>query len=77
MKPIRLKGELKKNLGDRDDLFLIDPGTGGKGNPIATREQVEEFKTGVAHLYSDGRVKRYGQVIGSRDDIEILEETNE
>jgi hypothetical protein len=68
MQKIRLHGDLKNALGDRDDLFLIEDG-------IATKEQYDDFQPGVAHCYPEqnGRpVKRYGKVIGTVDDIEVI-----
>lgn len=39
---------------------------------ITTRERFEEFDTSLCHLFSDGNIKRYGCVIGTVSDIEVL-----
>lgn len=41
---------------------------------IATRRQYDNFVPGYAHLYPDGNIRRYGVVIGTRDDIEWVED---
>ena len=42
------------------------------GGSIATRKQLEDFTESFAHLFADGRIMRHGELIGHRDDIEIL-----
>lgn len=40
---------------------------------IATREQFENFLPGYAHLMENGDIMRFGNVIGTVDDITYLE----
>lgn len=40
---------------------------------IATREQFENFLPGYAHLMENGDIMRFGNVIGTIDDITYLE----
>lgn len=63
MTRIRFRGE--------DFLLVGDLNTGGS---IATEEQYTTFQRSHAHLLADGRVVRLGQVIGHREDIEVLGE---
>ena len=42
------------------------------GGAIATPDQLENFTESFAHLCDDGRILRHGKVIGHREDIEIL-----
>jgi hypothetical protein len=46
-------------------------GTKKYGGAIATRRQYENFEDSYAHLFPDGVVRRYGRVIGGRDDIRV------
>ena len=66
MKKIILHGDLKKNLGDRIDLFFIN-------GAIATKEQFENFIPSVAHCFNDGLVRRFNAVIGKMSEIEFLQ----
>jgi len=43
-----------------------------KNSAIATKEQFENFECSYAHLYEDGKIRRFGGVIGNIDDIEFL-----
>ena len=43
-----------------------------EGGAIATAEALENFTESFAHLHKDGRIMRHGEVIGRRDDIEVL-----
>ena len=45
------------------------------GGPIATQEQYENGQCPYAHLYEDGVIRRLGQSIGNRTDIDIVGET--
>lgn len=45
-------------------------------NAIATEESFRNGEMGYAHIGDDGLVRRFGSVIGSRDDIEILGNAN-
>jgi hypothetical protein len=49
-------------------------GTLETGGAIATKEQYAKYEESYAHLFPDGRVMRYSQRIGFRDDIEVLGE---
>ena len=42
------------------------------GGAITTRDRFILFSGGIAHLFDDGSIKRYGQKIGTFDDIEVL-----
>lgn len=53
---------------DKDYVFVDGPGVGGA---IATLDDFENGRCSYAHLYPDGTIKRFNQVIGSVDDIEI------
>lgn len=56
----------------QQDFMLI--GTLEDGGAIATEESYSTFDASYAHLMSDGRVMRYGEVIGRRSDIEVIGE---
>ena len=43
-----------------------------EGGAIAAPEALENFTASFAHLHEDGRIMRHGKVIGRRDDIEVL-----
>ena len=47
-------------------LLIGDMETGG---PISTLEQYENFECSYAYLKPDGNIIRFGQVIGTREDI--------
>jgi hypothetical protein len=59
-KQITLFGEIYLLIGDLDS-----------GGPISTKEQYENFECSYAYLKSDGNIYRFGQVIGTKDDINI------
>lgn len=42
------------------------------GGAITTQDRYEAFTDSLAHLCDDGRVMRYGEQIGTKDDIEFL-----
>ena len=58
-----LRKELPGNEAER--LILVD-------GAITTWERFGEFRDSVCHLADDGRILRYGNVIGTKDDIEIV-----
>ena len=62
---IRWKGE---------DLILIGNQTEGA---ITTPDRFEVFADSVAHLYPDGKIRCYGEVVGTREDIEFLGDCGE
>ena len=45
-----------------------------KGGAIATNEQYENFTGSYAHLFRDGTILQHGEIIGSIEDIEFLDE---
>ena len=59
---IRFKGE----------EYIFPCGTLEAGGPIATPEQYQNFRPSFAHLFPNGQVKRHGEVIGTREDIEVI-----
>jgi hypothetical protein len=60
-KQIRLFGKEYLLIGDLQE-----------GGPIATRSAYENFECAFAHLMPDGRILRFGEQIGTREDIEVL-----
>jgi hypothetical protein len=44
------------------------------GGAVATAEQYANGLCSFAHLYPGGEIKRFGKVIGSRDDLEVVAE---
>lgn len=52
-----------------EDYILI--GTLEAGGVIGTEEQYSNFDCSYAYLRSDGKIMRFGQEIGSRDDINL------
>lgn len=44
---------------------------GETDGPIATDEQFENGECSFAHLLPDGRIMRYGEQIGTRDDLQF------
>ena len=47
-------------------------GTLEEGGAIATREQWENGLCSFAHLFEDGKIMRFGEEIGSREDIQVI-----
>lgn len=47
---------------------------GPAGGPIMTLDDYRHGRPSFAHLMEDGSIKRHGRVIGTRGDIEWLEE---
>lgn len=45
--------------------------------PLATPEQYASGQPSHAHLFPDGHIMRYGNVIGSKEDLEILGEIDD
>ena len=52
------------------DTFVLT-----EGGAIATENQYKNGLCGYAHLY-DGLIKRHGEIIGTKDDIETLGAAN-
>lgn len=63
MKTIKFKGEDYLLVGD-----MIE------GGPIATLEQYENGRCSYAHLYENGDIIRFGELIGNRNEIEVTGE---
>jgi hypothetical protein len=40
--------------------------------PIATPEAYADGEASYAHLFKNGEIKRFGELIGTKDDIEVL-----
>lgn len=57
------------SFAGHDDLFLF--GDFDRGGPIATMAQYDDFAISFAHLTKDGRVMRYGLVIGDKSQIKL------
>ena len=70
--------ELLRLSYDREvKIYLHLPEYEGKkfimiGGAITTRERFILFSEGIAHLFDDGTIKRYGVKIGTFDDIEVF-----
>jgi hypothetical protein len=58
---IRFKGEVYVLIGDMES-----------GGAIATPQQFENWECSFAHLYPNGDIKRFGEVIGRREDIQVM-----
>jgi hypothetical protein len=43
-----------------------------EGGAIATQEQFDNFEVSYAHLLPNGTIARFGNKIGTREDIEVL-----
>jgi len=54
-----------------EDLLLI--GRANTDGAIATRDQFENFECSTAHLMKDGRIRRFGLVVGQIGEIEFGE----
>lgn len=52
----------------RPNLLLVLPGKKCEG-PICTPKQYSNGLLSFAHLYEDGTIKRFGKVIGKKEDI--------
>lgn len=44
---------------------------GNKESPIVTLEDYQAGECGYAHLYPDGQISRFGERVGTIDDIEF------
>jgi hypothetical protein len=64
MTKVRFKNVEFLFIGDKDRK------TGG----LASQEQFDNFEPGFAHLYADGVIRRYGVPIGTREDLEFLDD---
>lgn len=61
--------ETQIRLFGNEYLLIGDIESGG---PIATKEAYENFECPYAHLAPDGKIMRFHEQIGTREDIEIL-----
>lgn len=50
--------------------FILILEAGREGGAITTHELYENFAPSFAHLYPDGTIRRFGKIIGTRQDIE-------
>lgn len=62
MKKIRFQGQKYVFVGDSLE----------KGGAIAAQEDYETGRTSYAHLYPSGEVNRFGEQIGTVEDIEVV-----
>lgn len=62
--------ELRVRFQGREFLLI---GSIEAGGAIATREQFDSFQESYAHLFSDGEILRFGQKIGTIEDLEFLD----
>ncbi len=46
------------------------------GGAIAFQEDYEDFRESYAHLAEDGNIYRYGEIIGTKEDIKLLEDSD-
>lgn len=44
---------------------------------ITTQEQYDTFSDSYAHLFPDGTILRYGSIIGTLSDIEVINATED
>ena len=65
----RMKGVLYIKFKGEKYLLVGDLITGGA---ITTKEAYANFNISYAHLCSDGKIRRYQEVIGTKDDIEVI-----
>lgn len=53
--------------------YLLVNGDGNRNEgAIATEDEWNAFALNYAHLFEDGTIKRFGNVIGKREEIEWL-----
>lgn len=65
----RMKGVLFIKFKGEKYLLVGDLATGGA---IATQDQYDNFRTSYAHLFRDGNVRRYNEIIGTLADIKVM-----
>jgi hypothetical protein len=53
----------------RGERYLLIAKPGEEDGPIATPAQYEHGVCSFAHLHPDGRITRFGDLIGTRDDL--------
>jgi hypothetical protein len=54
--------------------MLMSDGKTGIGGAITTKDAYEKGHISFAHLCPDGNIMRYGKIIGTKKDIEIIGE---
>lgn len=54
----------------KEFLFIGNPDDDGA---IATKEQYENFEQSTAHLFADNVIRSFGREIGTRNDLEFIE----
>lgn len=62
---------MKRNIKFKGQEFIL---VGERDGAIATKYQYQHGLCSYAHLYPNGEINRYGQVIGTIKDIEFGEE---
>ena len=53
----------------KNEEYLLIAGKNDLDGAIATKEQYENGVPSFAHLFEDGKIKRYGEIIGTIEDI--------
>lgn len=69
----QLIGESKEIpiLWRNEEYLLI--GNMDKGGAITTKELYANFQKSIAHLYPDGEIRRFGVLVGHKEDITVIE----
>jgi len=67
----KIKLNIEHPISKTKDLILLGSLEEGA---ITTQYRLEEFIDSLAHLCSDGIIRRYGKEIGKKEDIEIIKE---
>lgn len=61
MKKIKFKNKIYLLVGDME-----------KGGAIATKKQYQNGYMSFAHLFPEGNIKRFGKIIGTREDVQDM-----
>lgn len=64
------KGILDVELFGEEYVLVGDLESGGS---IATREAFEDFEDSYAYLFEDGKIRRFGHVIGDVSDLTLID----
>lgn len=65
---VRIVGELDADFGFENDLLIL------VGGALTTPERFARFHESLAHVMDNGEIKRFGRVIGSVSQLEIVQE---
>lgn len=65
---------MEKKIKFKGKVYYLIGGDLENGGPIATRYQYEHGLLSYAHLLPDGQVKRFNEVIGTREDVKVIGE---